>query len=488
MTDIVLGDIGSGYDRSIINNNFTILENVVNNDILHLEGGNNILRQSIDMDDNNIININQLNANEGNFVSKITVGGTDYEVTLQNLVAEAEAARDAAQVSETNAAQSASDAAVSETNASNTLDEFQDQYWGAYATEPALSPVGNPATAGDLYFNTTDALMKVYDAGSMTWINASSSVNGLKEEATFTNVAGQDTFAFTYDPNFVEAFYNGARLVIGVDYDASSGTQVVLTTPVTDADDYVTFVAFNSVEFADFGTAAFADLGTAPTEVPTNADLGTAAYADVQTSPTDATAGALLANGSWGNGDQAPIVSDFNDASTGGKWRANDVASNSPDTGTFFTIEVIEYSSGNVSQVALGIAGSMAGAVYTRYFDNTWSDWQPVYTGANLNPNVFGGVASVPACEAIPRSATSVWLKCPHSLNKNSPSLSLGTGTINIVDNFFVSVGSFSVPSLNIITANNKFVLLEVTGLTGVLQDRPYYAVPTTSGATWELV
>ena len=220
MTDIVLGDIGSGYDRSIINNNFTILENVVNNDILHLEGGNNILRQSIDMDDNNIININQLNANEGNFVSKITVGGTDYEVTLQNLVAEAEAARDAAQVSETNAAQSASDAAVSETNASNTLDEFQDQYWGAYATEPALSPVGNPATAGDLYFNTTDALMKVYDAGSMTWINASSSVNGLKAETAFTNVAGQDTFPFTYDPNFVEAFLNGSRLVNGADYDA----------------------------------------------------------------------------------------------------------------------------------------------------------------------------------------------------------------------------------------------------------------------------
>lgn len=57
MTDIVLNNIGSGFNRSRINNNFDVLEEVVNNGIVHLEGGNNIMRQNLDMNSKRLLNL-----------------------------------------------------------------------------------------------------------------------------------------------------------------------------------------------------------------------------------------------------------------------------------------------------------------------------------------------------------------------------------------------------------------------------------------------
>ena len=88
-----------------------------------------------------------------------------------------------ASTSETNAATSASNAATSATNAGNSataasnaqaaaeaaLDTFTDQYLGSLASDPTTDLDGNALTDGDLYFNTTDNVMKVYDLGNTTW-------------------------------------------------------------------------------------------------------------------------------------------------------------------------------------------------------------------------------------------------------------------------------------------------------------------------------
>jgi hypothetical protein len=88
-----------------------------------------------------------------------------------------------ASTSQTNAATSASNASTSETNASNSataasnaqaaaeaaLDTFTDQYLGSLASDPTTDLDGNALTDGDLYFNTTDNVMKVYDLGNTTW-------------------------------------------------------------------------------------------------------------------------------------------------------------------------------------------------------------------------------------------------------------------------------------------------------------------------------
>lgn len=57
MTDITLTDIGSGYNRSVINDNFTVIEDKINNDLVHNKNGNNVMEQDLDMNSNTLLNL-----------------------------------------------------------------------------------------------------------------------------------------------------------------------------------------------------------------------------------------------------------------------------------------------------------------------------------------------------------------------------------------------------------------------------------------------
>lgn len=57
MADIELYTIGSGYNLTPLNQNMVILEEVINNDVIHKNGGNNVMDQELDMDSNLIINL-----------------------------------------------------------------------------------------------------------------------------------------------------------------------------------------------------------------------------------------------------------------------------------------------------------------------------------------------------------------------------------------------------------------------------------------------
>lgn len=69
-----------------------------------------------------------------------------------------------ASTSETNAAASATAAQAAEASALAAFDSFDDRYLGTFTTaaEPTTDNDGDPLAAGMLYFNTTDAAMKVY--------------------------------------------------------------------------------------------------------------------------------------------------------------------------------------------------------------------------------------------------------------------------------------------------------------------------------------
>jgi hypothetical protein len=75
-----------------------------------------------------------------------------------------------AATSETNAANSATSAASSAASALAAFDSFDDRYLGAKATDPTVDNDGDPLNAGDLYYNTTSSVMKVY-TGSV-WVVA----------------------------------------------------------------------------------------------------------------------------------------------------------------------------------------------------------------------------------------------------------------------------------------------------------------------------
>jgi hypothetical protein len=115
-----------------------------------------------------------------------------------------EAAKVAAETAETNASTSAStattqagiattkagEAAASATASANSataseaakdaalaaLDNFDDRYLGAKASDPTVDNDGNPLISGSLYFNTTDDVMKVYEGSQ--WVAAYASLSG----------------------------------------------------------------------------------------------------------------------------------------------------------------------------------------------------------------------------------------------------------------------------------------------------------------------
>ena len=57
MTDIVLIPITSGYNLSKINGNFVEIQNAINSDVLHVQGGNNTMYQNLDMNGNALLNV-----------------------------------------------------------------------------------------------------------------------------------------------------------------------------------------------------------------------------------------------------------------------------------------------------------------------------------------------------------------------------------------------------------------------------------------------
>ena len=170
-----------------------------------------------------------------------------------------------------NAATSASNAATSATNASNSatsaassaasalaaFDSFDDRYLGAKATDPTVDNDGDPLNAGDLYYNTTSSVMKVYtgtvwvvayvpgDAASISFTPystiASSNVQGAIQELTDEKlnltggtVTGDVTLGNQSDLRFGEATANGTNWV-GFQAPANITTNVTWTLPATDA-------------------------------------------------------------------------------------------------------------------------------------------------------------------------------------------------------------------------------------------------------------
>jgi len=146
--------------------------------------------------------------------------------------------------------------------ASNIADvnNFADTYFIS-ATAPS-SP-----TLGDLWFDTTNNVMKVYGSGG--FVTAASAVNGTANRYKYTASAAQTTFSgaddntntLAYDAGFIDVYLNGIKLVSGVDFTATSGSSVVLTSGAN-LSDILEIIAYGTFQLANFSINDATDVST----------------------------------------------------------------------------------------------------------------------------------------------------------------------------------------------------------------------------------
>lgn len=123
------------------------------------------------------------------------------------------------------------------------------------ATAPSTS-----LDVGDLWFDSTNDVMKVYSSGG--FINTGSSVNGTSERFTYTvsssttTITGNDDSgnSLVYDAPYIDVYLNGVKMVNGTDVTVTSGTSIVFASPIgasgTDVVDVVTFGTFELANFS----------------------------------------------------------------------------------------------------------------------------------------------------------------------------------------------------------------------------------------------
>lgn len=197
----------------------------------------------------NETNINAAVANEAN----ITAAATN-ELNINAAVAN-EANINAAVANEANINSAVANETAITTVATNiqNLQDFFDTYFVS-STAPTT------ATEGDLWYDTNDDILKVYNGGS--WQNAGSSVNGVQKSEGFTATEGQTTFTIAegYDAGYLTVFLNGVLQVDTTDYSAIDGSTITFTSPLSAGDD-VYVLAFGTFQLADHYSKAALDNG-----------------------------------------------------------------------------------------------------------------------------------------------------------------------------------------------------------------------------------
>lgn len=182
----------------------------------------------------------------------------------------------------------------------------------------------------------------------------------------------------------------------------------------------------NTWRYVRMGDAGSRDIGTAPAQVPTNNDLpafGTAAEANIGTNPTE-----VPTNNDLGTAAQADVQTSPSDAT--------------------------------------------AGAVLNN--ETTHIGGQVNYTGANLNPNVFGANGALKTIADGYGATASLAIFFLNTSRQGLASSISVTSTFSILDVVAGSIiASGKTPTLDSDTSN-KIVRVRIDGLSGLVTGRRY--------------
>ena len=235
--------------------------NTVANDIADVITAANDLNEAVSEIDtvaNNIANVNTV-GNDITDVNTVATSIANVNTTATNIANVNTVAGINSDV--TTVAGIAADVTTAATN----VVDFNNRYLGPQSTAPTADPDGSALDLGDLYYDTTTNVMKVY--GSAGWTTAASAVNGTADRFKYTATSSQTTFSgaddnsntLGYDAGYLDVYLNGVKLVNGADFTATSGTSVVLSSGAA-TNDILEVIAYGTFELANFNIDAANDV------------------------------------------------------------------------------------------------------------------------------------------------------------------------------------------------------------------------------------
>lgn len=317
---ISLKDVGSGYKRSSINENFSAIEDAINNQLLKRVKDNpsedNQMMDVLDMNSFQIINLapsggintNAVNRSEmKSYVDAIVGGATqppssgDGSGGGDTIIVE-EQGLFYVQENAATAGQTHFFLDYPYTPNSNTLDVYingvrQSSQLDYAETSDIEVTFNAPLDEGD----------RVVFRYSKTITAVPTNVYQTKKVRVFEDVVGKTSYDITYNAGALDVFYNGVKLKRYDDYTADNGSTVILTQAPQGLTDFVEIVAYADFSIADHYTKEEVytkDETVAETEVYKKEDVFTKAevLAAIASSSTATPAGAISAYG----GSSAP--------------------------------------------------------------------------------------------------------------------------------------------------------------------------------------
>ena len=123
--------------------------------------------------------------NASNSASTATTKASEASTSATNAANSATTATTQA----TNAASSATAAAASAAAAAASADNFDDTYLGAKSSDPSVDNDGDALNAGDLYFNTTSNVLKVYSGSAWQVAATDATLLATTDDATALAIA-----------------------------------------------------------------------------------------------------------------------------------------------------------------------------------------------------------------------------------------------------------------------------------------------------------
>ena len=148
----------------------------------------------------------------------------DQVATVAASATSAASSASAASSSAASAASSASSASTSAAAAATSYDDFDDRFLGAKTSDPTVDNDGDALIDGALFFRTDQAVMKVYDLSSTTWLRTTptssdqTAINNVSSNASNINtVAG-----ISSDVTTVAGVSSDVTTVAGIDTEVST--------------------------------------------------------------------------------------------------------------------------------------------------------------------------------------------------------------------------------------------------------------------------